>query len=463
MIKSILVIVPHQDDEVNLIGSIMDQCSANAILVNVVFMTNGDYHAELVKQRFKETKKVLKVLGFNKAFFLGYGDKVKYQTSDRVSVSEAGHSETYGVGEIQDYRYEKSGYHSVYTIENIKKDLKECILNNYADMIIVVDNDNHPDHRLLSRIFDECMKDLICQTSYRPIVLKKFAYQGVWLGASDYFDVPVQCTLPVFGEKDYSNVFFPYVKNQEVRIKVTPMNTNQYFWKTPVFRALVIYRSQYAISQFLGVVNADALYFFRSTYNIALNAKISVSSGKKDLLNDFKLVNIVNCYTNRVEYKELIKNSTWMYDKDDREKRVMFTFDEEQKVHYIVFYQFQYDNSAIKKVAIQVNNQKKEIYNIYGKYEVVKIDKKNVKNITISVIESVGKYCGFQEIEIYDKMVEFDWSQVPFEKYVVRDREQGVKKEKVVMRKLLKLLFLCTQKISNYNQKVYRKILKIKI
>ena len=57
MIKSVLIIVPHQDDDLNVAGCLLDQLGNARIPIDVCFVTNGDYfHAETT--RAKEVSKV---------------------------------------------------------------------------------------------------------------------------------------------------------------------------------------------------------------------------------------------------------------------------------------------------------------------------------------------------------------------------------------------------------------------
>ena len=78
-IKNIMVIVPHEDDEILLAAGIMENALAKGIGVHVVMAGNGDYegHDEATGSvRLPETLAGLQVLGLGgrQVTFLGYAD-----------------------------------------------------------------------------------------------------------------------------------------------------------------------------------------------------------------------------------------------------------------------------------------------------------------------------------------------------------------------------------------------------
>lgn len=65
--SKILIVVPHQDDEINLCGGLIKTLSDKNLnnVINVVYITNGDY-ASPVSMRYSEVIRALKVLGVKK-------------------------------------------------------------------------------------------------------------------------------------------------------------------------------------------------------------------------------------------------------------------------------------------------------------------------------------------------------------------------------------------------------------
>ena len=121
-IKNIMVIVPHEDDEILLAAGIMENALAKGIGVHVVMAGNGDYegHDEATGSvRLPETLAGLQVLGLDgrQVTFLGYADTGMDETEsflhqlyddsegDRVHVSHCS-NHTYALPDKKDYHAE---------------------------------------------------------------------------------------------------------------------------------------------------------------------------------------------------------------------------------------------------------------------------------------------------------------------------------------------------------------------
>lgn len=125
--QKVLVIVPHEDDEINVAGSLMYHYVQSGAEVFCAFTTNGDYSFGAVT-RMKEAWRSLQVLGVKKVFFLGYGDTSNayagghlFYEADKVVTSPAGHQETYGCHDFPDYAFIKRGQHSRYCRQSFKR------------------------------------------------------------------------------------------------------------------------------------------------------------------------------------------------------------------------------------------------------------------------------------------------------------------------------------------------------
>lgn len=191
MREKVLLIVPHPDDELLVGGGLLRTLArSEAYEVYVVYTTNGDFYPHEDKLRLREALQVLD--GFcgleeNHVFFLGCGDGWKdgghiyHQAGQKPLVSTAGKTETYAPEGLADYRYARSGRHSAYRRADFKQDLKDVIADVRAEILLVVDFDAHADHRAASLLTEECLGDLFREdSSYRPFVLKRFGYDGVW-------------------------------------------------------------------------------------------------------------------------------------------------------------------------------------------------------------------------------------------------------------------------------------------
>ena len=274
MISSALILAPHQDDELNIAGLLLDQMKAAGMNITVCFATNGDYSGN-EKNRLNEAKTVAEIFGGWNIVYLGYGD-IGYEGSllnaaddDVVAASPAGFSETHGVGDIQDFHFVQHGEHNLYTRKNLLLDIKEVLLSVQADLVFCVDADNHPDHVLLSALFDKAMCEIAQATDYHPLVLKKFAYLGTWYGIDDFFVRPTNPTecLSCGGEHETRKDCKPYDWNNRIRLAVNPNLYTLRFWKSLLFKAYKCYKSQNGIAFFPRVANADAVYWFFDTKN----------------------------------------------------------------------------------------------------------------------------------------------------------------------------------------------------
>ena len=77
--ENIMIIVPHEDDEVLMAGGIIERAVKNGKKVTVVIATNGDYEGtdmETGSIRLPETAAGLAVLGLplENIIFMGYAD-----------------------------------------------------------------------------------------------------------------------------------------------------------------------------------------------------------------------------------------------------------------------------------------------------------------------------------------------------------------------------------------------------
>lgn len=195
--QKVLVIVPHEDDEINVAGSVMYSYVQKGADVYCVFTTNGDY-SFWARTRMHEAWRSLQTLGVQHVIFLGYGDTSNhypgghwFYSPEEAVTAPSGHNETYGCNDFPDYAFAKRGIHRPYCRQSIKTDLKDLMDDIRADIIFAVDADVHIDHRATSILFEEALGELLCRpgNTYNPIVFKGFLYTEKhafeWLPADD--------------------------------------------------------------------------------------------------------------------------------------------------------------------------------------------------------------------------------------------------------------------------------------
>ncbi len=157
---NILIIAPHQDDEILSTGGLIQKSIKLGDTVTVLFVTNGDYRGPYIaQQRFFESITALKILGVDKRniFYLGYGDTgMNYSHSflrqllfSKVDtpLSTPFSSITYHPAGEKTVCAIRTGSDSSLTQENFMIDLKWFINRVKPDIVIAPNvRDLHGDH-----------------------------------------------------------------------------------------------------------------------------------------------------------------------------------------------------------------------------------------------------------------------------------------------------------------------------
>ncbi|MBQ1403230.1 MAG: PIG-L family deacetylase, partial [Oscillospiraceae bacterium] len=190
--KKVMVIVPHEDDELNLFGGLFEEYLKYGSNVKVVFVTNGDLYLPR-ETRIREAINALSEVGVTEdnIVFLGYGDGYLYKhlynayDGERL-ISEAGFMETHGA----DFHPAFIEEHP-FTRENYIEDIKACILQEKPDVIFCNDYDSHTDHQAVSLAFEEAMGSILRENfGYQPVVYKGYAYSTAFYAPEDFYSDP---------------------------------------------------------------------------------------------------------------------------------------------------------------------------------------------------------------------------------------------------------------------------------
>lgn len=420
--NNVLIIAPHGDDELNLLGTVAYQFLKANWEIHLLLVTNGDYLPKVTEKRHHETEAVAKKMGISKVTYLGYGDNPAfsgthtYHTEGReICTSPAGHTHTYGFEDAPDYACQNHGFHRPYCRNSVKEDIKECILAEQADMILCVDLDEHADHRMTSLLFDEIMVELVRTTAYRPLVLKKYAYAGVWFGPEDYYANPMAETL-LTGEE-----YFPYSPSQEVRVRVPRKYYPVFYKKSPIYKLCELYQSQYVNEHFTRMVNADALYFYRDYNNLALSAQVQVSSGEGFLLNDGKLADFSPINREKSAMISTPELYTWFPSAEDPSPTALFRFPRActvKEVHLHLPYQESLRPKRVKLIA-GVSVFEAELSPKEGLRPVITFESpaENVQELHLQILDGTPGSCGIREVEIFDHHSTFPWKDLPLSPY----------------------------------------------
>lgn len=174
---SIMVLVPHQDDEILMAAGVLYQAVQAGLPVTVVMVTNGDCDCRDYtkgRTRLRETILGCKRLGVQEEqlVFLGYADTgmpeedsfvahlFGEQEPSRVYSSHCSYV-TYSLEEKPEFHMEITGEHAPYTREMLKSDLKQVIERYHPRNIFTTSEfDMHGDHAGLCRFVYEVLEEM---------------------------------------------------------------------------------------------------------------------------------------------------------------------------------------------------------------------------------------------------------------------------------------------------------------
>lgn len=343
--NTLMVIIPHEDDEINIAGSLICGAREEGMQVICVFVTNGDYQY-IPDVRIREAARALAVLGVPKddIVFLGYpdggghGEYSVFMYGQKEPVQAHGRTETCGGESISEFCAAESGVHHEYLWENLLKDLEAVILKYLPDGIAAIDWDTHPDHRMCSLAFDRVMGKILNDkgAAWQPVVLKAFAYATAFEGLKDFYQVNLPSTKinpgKVLQEGKPDNPNFSW--NQRIRLPVPECCRTQDLGENKIFHALTCHMSQKAMRRAEQIINGDQIFWEKRTQNLCFRGKVSVSSGDSRYLHDFCMMNTDDIVNRETVYSEYL----WEPDQEDRTPWCCCEFETPQDIGASVFH-----------------------------------------------------------------------------------------------------------------------------
>ena len=190
-----------------------------------------------------------------------------------------------------------------------------------------------------------------------------------------------------------------YDWDKRIIFKSPSKATNYLYLNNIYFYGLLKHKSQYILNRINQVINNDLVFFERETNNLLNKAKISVSSGNPDYLNDFMLFDTDNI-TGGINREVVLNEGYTLIDKNDKNKKVTIEFLDEVNINVIKIYV----KNAIKKIVLKtldetLNARIKYENNIYiasnlnlekiKKLEIIFDDKKDIEISEIEVLENI--------------------------------------------------------------------------
>lgn len=402
--KKVMVIVPHEDDELNLAGGVLEQYIKYGSDVYVVYVFNGDMNGDGVA-RITEADTAMTAIGIpaENLIFLGYGDQLNLDGTpiylcpeDEVLTSAAGFSSTYGTD-----RHPPFNPGAAYTRGNLYEDIRTVLLRYTPDVVLCTDSDEHIDHQTVAMFFEQAMGEVLkARPSYEPIILRGFAYSTAYDAPHDYYALNALSTVQP-GNRDFitdggSNI---YNWADRLRLPVYPGILSRSIFSSSGYAMAECYASQNAAAHADGIVNSDKVFWLRESGSISYEAEFWVSSGEASVLNDF----ILSLHT-QAHSDPGYSDNTWVPSADDGEKRVIIKFDEPTLLSRVVLYDNPSLSDNVLETSVRLDNG---AFYLSGPLEPngsgteVSFDPVYVEEMEIVLMETEGSGAGLTEVELY--------------------------------------------------------------
>ena len=362
-----MVIVPHQDDELNCAGNLLLWLKKQDIKTYIVYSTNGDWRFP-ADQRYEEASAVCAKLGIEKdhIIFLGYGDSLNSDRHDHLfyqtetpAVSPAGHTHTYGGIQFSDFAFQVKGEHSPYTFPALCSDVKLLLETYLPDLVVCVDLDEHADHRALALAFDHAMGMILKERDdYHPQVLKRFAYCLAYSAKEDFYegDNLPETKRPVTVKTDkYAFDIIDtldYGWEKRIRIPAVPEALDRVLRKNEIAGLLFEHKSQNIVLKAERIINSDEIYWERRTDSISYQARVTASGGDASYVNDFMVIGLSDIDSPVPAAGHYL----WKPDDNDPEKNLVFEWDKEQEISKIRLYGNVENTGRILEASVILDN-----------------------------------------------------------------------------------------------------------
>ena len=403
--QRVMVIVPHEDDEINIAGGIMEQYTAYGSEVYPVFLTNGDGLTD-AGTRFSEALAACGYMGIpgENVTFLGYGDQWQeggphlYNAQPgQVVKSLAGKTETYGTGAAAAFREGQA-----YTVDNLLDDLEAVILGCRPDVIYCSDYDSHIDHKATTLAFEKVMGKILREhPDYRPVVYKAFAYKSAWYAEADFYETNLGSTGDVF-EEPYWQRPQVYRWEDRLRLPVKGDTLSRSVLSGGTYETLKCHASQDGMLQTARIVNSDKVFWQRKTTSLCYDALVQTSSGADTavLLTDFMLLENHDL----VDGSHLPVDGTWVPERTDAEKQVTVTFPAAVDLKTVVLYDnpSEEDNVLAAQLLFE-DGTVLETGALHpgGAATVIPVEKTQVTSFRVRLTVTEGESAGLTEIEAF--------------------------------------------------------------
>ena len=387
--KRIMVIVPHQDDEINVLGGVFEEYIKYGSEVMLVYaITNG----QVGGYRYEEALALCRHIGIpeKNVFFLGYG-----------SMRDKGeHLPTQTQGTLEHPAYHEG---KEYSRKNMVDDISQLILEKKPDIIFGSDYDYHIDHHLVSICIDEAIGQVLKKdSSYRPKCVKCYAYRTTWESYPDYYQ----------GENIRSTLYMPapvetYRWEDRLRFPVSAHILCRSLLQSEIYQQYAIFKSQGAVMRAINT-NTDKVGWERRTDSVLLDAIITTTSGDGSKLNDFLLYDKKDMSA----LDEQPLSGAWIPDADDSAMEATFSLSLSKDISYIDIYNNPSENERVDSVKLLFEDGSQ--YDVMLEKSFVRsrvyVNQHGVKKFTLKVTGRHGSQAGITEVEAFEKIPMSDFS-----------------------------------------------------
>lgn len=400
--RNVLVVAPHEDDELNIAGGVIEEYLRYGSQVTLLFTTNGDYLGK-GEQRLKEARRVAGMLGVpeDHLIFLGYGDQLEADgvhiynaPEDLALVSQAGLSETYGLPDHPAFRDGIS-----YTRRHLYEDLRDAVLQLRPDVIFCSSYEDHSDHCAAALLLEEAMAEILSTVpDYRPLLLETPCYLTAYYAPDDFFSENIPSTLNPFGGPFYATA--PVLEwDARLRLPVSTDTLARSLFGSSTFWQLRRYKSQGAVQNAENIISGDRVFWQRDTSSLSYTAQVTVSSGDGEKLNDFKLLDTAALWSDSPW------EGTWVPEPGDTERTVQLLLPQEAALTELRLYDNPSPEDNVLNVLVRLDSGETletGALNPNGSATVVQLSGRPVRRIELQLTDTEGAQAGLTEAELYE-------------------------------------------------------------
>ena len=400
----VLVLVPHEDDEINLMGGVFellrDDCE-----IWVVFSTNGVGTGKPVRNaeacralaQFGIPADHVIFLGFDVMPLRGAGTHLYNRPRNEVTTSPYG----------RDATWSPSGFpchapNLPYTQANFEGDIKDIIAAMKPEHIFITGYDLHSDHRALDlsakRALAVVMKE---NPAYRPEVYSGFAYSDCWYQEPDFYDSVNIGSTKHLNEGEHMEEVNCLLWRERLRLPVGAGSITRTLMGNLTVASFRQHDSQghANIRIFERISNGDRVYWWIPTQNAALFAQVSANGERVDQLNDFLLYDSTD-----------ISNPDRMpFDNGWRPQggrgTVEFTWDSPIVIREIHLFDHPDEANQITRLTIRLSNGKTipvtDLPKYGNRFIVETMCSEPISGFSLTIDESTGEGSGLSEVEAY--------------------------------------------------------------